>query len=365
MTQHDMDKPLNVVFSGGGSGGHIFPSIAIAEALWDTQPDANISFLTSGRDIDRIILDQWLSPGPFLQSSLELRSSTRRLRYIYGVAKSVSKCIEWYRTTRPDVVVGTGGFASVPGMLAANWLRIPTIVFEPNRVPGRASRMLARSASATLTGLGLSAQYRSAWPGPLYDVGVPVRPLFQPAASMRQEKLLLVLGGSLGATSVNSLVVQALTHQACLPADWRVIHQTGHRDSEQVNNAYQEAGISADVRPFVHDIADALGRARVVISRAGAVTLAESATVGRGSIIIPMLSAKDGHQFANATYFAENGAAEIIDEQSANAAQRLADTVRAIAMNDNRQKQMQRAAASIAGSDAATRAATFLTEQFS
>ncbi|MEQ9406304.1 MAG: glycosyltransferase [Fuerstiella sp.] len=366
-----MKDVRHVAFCGGGSGGHLTPAIAVIEALQELHGDLQVSFLTSGRAVDRQLLDSWTArPAGSVVAQLPLVSSQRRLPYAARLAAAALQCRRVFQNNRPDLIVGLGGFASLPGVAVGRWLNIPIALFEPNCVPGRANRQLARWAHITFAGWPMAAAYRERWRSPLLETGVPVRRRFvtspESICDSASAPSLLVLGGSLGARSLNDLILQAVVHQRCLPPHWKIVHQTGPEEFSRVRQAYQQAAIEADVYPFIHRMHEELQQASLVVSRAGAVTLAEIAAVGRAALVVPLGSSADDHQLRNAEFFAAAGAAEMV--RPSNQATTSAPTGAApftsmlhhLCVADQQRQQMAQHAAALQQPDAAVRMATEL-----
>lgn len=352
-----MDALLKVAFSGGGSGGHLTPAMGIAEALCERRAETELTFLTSGRDIDRSMLSSWRPLRDVSVFPLPVRSSSNRLRYCVNLVRSVWGCIRLFRRARPDVVLGLGGFASVPGVIAARWHGIPVALLETNTVPGRANRRLAGWAVETYSGWYMDEQYRRSWPCSIIDTGVPLIPRVYQQSENPQRKTLLVLGGSLGARRVNEIVPEAVSCHDCLPDDWEIIHQCGSEDVARVTDAYGACKQSVVVEPFIEDMAAYLNRAQLVVSRAGAVTLAEIAHAGRASILLPMSHSADLHQQHNASMLEQRGAAVVLDECAAGAGTRLAGTLASLTEDSHQIHSMESAVRKLAHRDAAERIA--------
>ena len=317
-----------LAFCGGGSGGHLIPAIAVAEELLAENPNTRFLFMTSDRPIDRhIIATSGLPTRSIDHVALPLRTSTRRLFFAWQCMRSVLHCRRDFQRRRPDIVIGLGGFASIAGVVAGWMSGIPVVLLEQNTVPGRANRWLQRLAATTFTGWPLEAKWRGTWRTPVVDVGVPLRRVFSdgkitsgpPATHLPSVARLLVLGGSQGAARLNALVVDTLTNHTFGDRNLQVVHQTGLDDQDRVRNAYRQAGITADVHAFIDDMPRQLTKSTLVISRSGAVALAEIAATGRASVLFPLSASADDHQLRNAEFFAACGAAVIVCEQDSDA----------------------------------------------
>jgi len=323
---------LRVAFIGGGSGGHLFPAIAAGNSILHLHCDAKFLFLCSSRPVDTQVLAtaNWSS------------ETVRTVPYVrmpgrHGLISQLAMLPEWihgYRTAKrmllefqPHVAVGVGASASVPGILAANRLKIPLVLMEQNTIPGQATHFLARWARLTLAGMPFDASSAKSWPSKLKVTGTPVRAeisrLSTAAPESSNRSRLLILGGSQGSASVNRLVLEALADEHCVPSDWQIIHQTGESQVTQVAAEYARRGRTATVLSFLPNLPELLATATVVVSRGGAGTLQELACAGTPAILIPFRHAAANHQLANAQRLAASGAAALIEETSEDAGLQL------------------------------------------
>ncbi|MCP4783106.1 MAG: UDP-N-acetylglucosamine--N-acetylmuramyl-(pentapeptide) pyrophosphoryl-undecaprenol N-acetylglucosamine transferase [Fuerstiella sp.] len=341
-----MSQLQHIAFCGGGSGGHLIPAIAVAEELRVVNSNTHFLFLTSGRPIDRHILENsGLPTGSVDQVALPLRTSTGRILFAFQCVRSVLQCRRRFQRQRPDIVIGLGGFAAIPGVAAAWVSGIPVVLLEQNTVPGRANRWLRRLATTTYVGWPLETKWRHQWRSPIIEVGVPLRRVFPtgelscapPVTAVPNTSRLLVLGGSQGAMRLNSIVVNTLTSLNSRSWKLHVVHQTGIDDLDNVRNAYEQAGITADVHAFIDDMPQQLTASTLVISRSGAVALAEIAASGKASVLFPLSTSCDNHQLRNAEFLEACGAAVIVCEQDHDAPLRLADHLRRLLDSDCRQ----------------------------
>lgn len=348
------NKLQHIAFCGGGSGGHLSPSIAVAQLLFESPDQSTVSFFISTRDTDNRVLSQANLPEDKTKVIRQpIASSKSKLKLIRAIGQSLLICRRQFKNCRPDIVVGTGGFASIAGVMAARWLKIPVVLLETNSVPGRANRFLNRFATVTCFGLAIPDHHLRRWRGSIRKVGVPIQKRF--AASALPETLphrILVLGGSLGAAAVNRLCVQAFAKLSD-GNQMEILHQTGVAELDSVKRAYNENGVQATVVPFVADVATAITKATLVISRAGAVTLAEISAIGRPAILVPLSTAADDHQSANAATFVDVDAAACIDETAVNAADQLYEQVLQLLNSANARIEMQNAQQALANPEAA------------
>lgn len=310
-----------VAFAGGGSGGHLYPALAIADALRASLPDVRFVFFGTRRAIDqRILAEQRCDL--VRQTLYGLSRAPWRWPQIYlGFRRSSMVCRSLFGSEQPVAVIGTGGMASIPAIREATRVGIPTAIFNPDAIPGRANRFLARSVDVvfaqfdeTIDQLPRSAN--------VVVSGCPIRTEFNHAdrdAGMarfgldRRRKTLLVTGASQGARTLNQAVLANLDYLELL-TDWQVLHLTGDLDYEDVQRAYASRSVCARVLPFTTDMAEALTAADLVIARSGASTLAEITAVGRASILLPYPFHRDGHQLANARCLVRASAARIVQD---------------------------------------------------
>ena len=347
-----------VLMSGGGTGGPLYPGIAVARELRRRRPGARIVFAGTGRGAEaRTVNDQGFEHVPIRSAGLKGTSWPARVRGFSLLPVSAWDAWRVLGRVGPDLVIGLGGYSAGAVVLLAALRRIPTMVLEQNVKPGITNRLLAPVVSAAAVSHDATLpQFR----GKGFVAGNPVRPeFFEPTASAPppgppaaapptpRPMHVLVLGGSQGAHAINVAMMAAAPVLAASGVALAVTHQTGRRDEGLVQEAYIRAGVSARVAPFFQEMADIMRRADVVVSRAGATTLAELAASGRPSLLVPLPGAADGHQQANAEVLAERGAAEVLP-QAGLSGERLAARVLALAGDDERRRRMAAAARTLA-----------------
>lgn len=316
-----MSGAPRILIMAGGTGGHVFPALAVAEGL--AAQGAEVTWMGTRAGLEaRVVPEAGFAITWIGVSGLRGKGPASWLVAPWKLAKALAQALAAIRRIAPHAVIGMGGFASGPGGLAAWLLRRPLLVHEQNAAAGLTNRLLARLAGTRL----------QAFPDALphaRDVGNPVRrdilALPDPGERMAGRTgraRLLVLGGSGGALAINQLVPAAL---AQLPADTRpeVRHQAG-RTLDAAEAAYADADVEADVRPFIDNMAEAYAWADLVVCRAGALTVAELAAAGVGALLIPFPHAVDDHQTANGGYLVAHGAAELIQQRDLDT-DRLAD----------------------------------------
>jgi UDP-N-acetylglucosamine--N-acetylmuramyl-(pentapeptide) pyrophosphoryl-undecaprenol N-acetylglucosamine transferase len=350
---------LRVVIAGGGTGGHLYPGIAVARELLARQPDAAISFAGTARGIESRVIPREGFPLDLVRSAgVKGKSLMDRVRGAVLVPAGLLDGFGIASRRRPDIVIGVGGYSSGPVVLAAALRGVPTMLLEQNAVPGLTNRLLARVVKAAAVTFDSTQAF---FGSKAFVSGNPVRPEFFAAAGPNQESALddqatvtrvLVFGGSQGAHAINVAMVEAATQLAAGGSHLRLVHQTGERDVEMVRTAYRQAGLQADVEPFLYDMGRQLGSADVIVCRAGATTLAEITAAGRAAILIPLPSATDDHQRKNAEALTEVGAAEMLLQKDLTGPL-LAQRLLALAGDRQRRRQMEAAAKSLAKPDAA------------
>jgi UDP-N-acetylglucosamine--N-acetylmuramyl-(pentapeptide) pyrophosphoryl-undecaprenol N-acetylglucosamine transferase len=341
---------MRAILAGGGTGGHVIPALAIAQALKE-QYNAEVLFIGTARGIENRLVP---AAGYRLHlvnvGALKNVSLITRLKTLFDLPRAIWDSRRVISEFQPEVMIGVGGYASGPAMFAAALSGVPTLAFEPNFVPGFANRLVAPMVSAAAVHFAETGRYfrRSE------VTGVPVRKAF--FAGVKQTSsatsTLLVFGGSQGAHSINQVVLQSLTALQTRVPGLHIIHQTGERDYNEAQAAYLAAGISAEVHPFIDDMPVAFARSDLLICRSGASTVAEITAAGKPAIFVPFPRAADDHQKRNAEALQRSGAAIMIEEHSLTP-ELLVSTVGALFAQPSKLEGMARAARSLAHPDAA------------
>src|ERR671931_418133 len=348
---------FRVLIAGGGTGGHLYPGIAVARELLARRSDAQVTFAGTVRGIEsRVVPREGFALDVIRSGGLKGKSLADRAR---GASMLPLGLIDaWWIVSarRPDLVIGVGGYSSGPLVLVASLRGVPTMLLEQNAVPGLTNRLLARVVrSAAVTFDSTAAFFGSK----AFVSGNPVRPEFFAAVGSSSESAIddqasgtrvLVFGGSQGAHAINVAMVEAAAQLAAGRLHLRLTHQTGERDVEMVRAGYRAAGLQAVVEPFLDDMGRQLGQADVIVCRAGATTLAEIAAAGKAAILIPLPTATDDHQRKNAEALAARGAAEVLLQQDASGAV-LAARILGLAADRARRRQMAAAARQFARPD--------------
>ena len=344
---------FTLVVTGGGTGGHLFPGVAVAQALMARRPDARVVFIGTGRTVDRNAMAQYGFESRAVHcGALKGGSILARFKTLIRLPFSLLEAWRVLRMIRPDLVLGVGGYVTGPVVLAARLLGFATCIHEQNSVPGLANRRLGAIVDRVFVSIPGSERYFKAERCLLS--GNPLRREIlalarQPAPDAGPT--LLVLGGSQGAHRLNTMLPEAIDAIDLLPPGFKVIHQTGAADEESVRAAYQQRGITAEVAAFFTDMALVYSQASLVVSRAGATTLAELTALGKPSILVPFPYAADDHQRKNAEALVAGDAARMLLEERLTVAA-LAREIEAIINDPELRQRMGQAARTLAKPEA-------------
>jgi len=353
------ERTFGLAVAGGGTGGHIFPGLAVAREFRRREPGTRVLYLgAAGRLEERVVPRECPA----------IRFHGLRVRGLKGqgplgamtalalAARAVGECRREIAAFGADLLLGTGGYSSGPAALAARTLGIPVVLQEQNAVPGLTNRLLALVAQRVF--IAFEPAHRHFPAGRAVLAGNPVRDEAIGAGTEvgRGPGLrLLVLGGSQGARGVNRLVAGALPALVAAGLDVSFVHQSGDPEREAVAAAYRGAGLTADVAAFFDAMGERYGAADLVIARAGAGTIAEIAANGRPAILIPFPHAAGDHQRVNARWLADRGGAVIVEEQAPDSPFELARAIIALAGDRERLRAMAHASAAVGVRDAAAR----------
>ncbi len=338
---------MRLLIAGGGTGGHLYPGIAVAEEV--TARGGEVLFVGTTRGIEgRVVPAAGYALELLDVSGLKGMGPVGLVRGLSRLPMALGQSLAILRRFRPDVVLGVGGYASGPMVLAAALARIPTAIQEQNSVPGFTNRQLGRFVRRVFTAFDEAAAFFPV--AKVERVGNPVRRQFREAIARASGATagVLVVGGSQGARAVNDLMIAAaetMSKQAARPP---IVHQTGPNDFDRCRDRYRELALTQwiDARPYIEDMAGALAGAALVVGRAGALTLAELAVVGRPALLIPLPTAADDHQTKNAHAFAAAGAAEIVEQTTATGAL-LAQRIATLMADAERRRTMATAMAAM------------------
>ena len=339
---------MRVILAGGGTGGHVIPALAIAQQL-KKQYGAEILFIGTSRGIEnRLVPAAGFDLNLVQVGALKNVSITTRLKTVSDLPRAILASRRIFREFRPDVVIGVVGYASGPAMLAAVVGRIPTLVFEPNFVPGFANRVVAPFVSAAAVHFEETGRYFKR----CKVTGVPVREKFFVQAGDAKTPTLLVFGGSQGAHAINVVVMQCASELLARNPQLRIVHQTGEKDFAEVNAAYSPLGGRAQAHRFIDDMPTAFAEASLLVCRSGASTVAEVTAAGKPAIFIPFPRAADDHQKRNAEALEKAGAAVMIDESKLTS-EVLIEAVTSLLADPERLHKMAEAARCMSHPDAA------------
>lgn len=316
------ESGLRLVIAGAGTGGHLFPGIAVADELMQRYPESRVLFITTGRPVERTVLaDRSFETAEISAAGFKGLGLLKKMGALTVLPKGLFQSMGLLRSFRPDAVLGMGAYSSGPVIMAAYLAGVARFIHEQNRISGMTNRWLSRFADLVFvsfkdTYMGCSAEK-------IIYTGNPVRSEIRRSARARMQDgrkepekpfTVLVLGGSQGAHGINKAMVEAFSHIKN-PGDFKVIHQTGTRDEETVSQSYDSLSVQATVSAFFSDMEKLYEEADLAVCRAGASTVAEIAAVGLPAVFVPFPHAADDHQTANAEGLVSAGAAEIIPEK--------------------------------------------------
>jgi UDP-N-acetylglucosamine--N-acetylmuramyl-(pentapeptide) pyrophosphoryl-undecaprenol N-acetylglucosamine transferase len=347
------------LIAAGGTGGHLFPGIAVADELRARDPESRVVFVGTPRGLESRLVPAAGYPLELLPIlPLNAVGFARQLRGLLALPRAFLRASALLRRTRPDAVLGVGGYAGGPLVLTAALLGVRTVILEPNARPGFTNRVLrpfvGRAACAY-------AEARSAFGDKGVLTGNPVRRAFAalPRKAHASPLTLLAFGGSQGSRVLNRALVEAAPRLPG-PDRLRLVHQTGEAERAQVAEAYAKAGRPAEAVGFVDDMASRFGAADIVLSRSGATTCAELCAAGKASILVPFAQAADDHQTTNARALEAAGAAVVVEERSLSG-ESLARAIDALLSDEPGLVRMEDAARALSRPDAAERVADLLT----
>ncbi len=350
------------MIAGGGTGGHLFPGIALAEEFKKRDSSAGIVFVGTEHGIEAKVLPREGYPLKFVRAEgIVGKTFFKKLKSLAKTFLSLLDSNRILNEVTPDIVIGVGGYASGAVVLVAHMKSIPTMVHEQNSVPGMANRILGKFVDRICVTCQESLSAFSS--GKTFLTGNPIRAKIlrgDREAALRLFSLdkemftVFVFGGSSGAQSINRAMVSALNYLGDFRANIQFLHQTGEKDYENVREAYRKAGFKGTVAPFIYQMAEAYAVADIVISRAGATTLAEITALGKPSLLVPYPHSAGRHQEFNAIKLREMGAAFVVFDKEMNG-ETLARHIREMLENDSTRKEMQRASRGLGRPEAGSR----------
>jgi len=344
---------MRVIFAGGGTGGHLFPGLAVAREFQRRDKNVEILFIGTEQGIEfRVLSKEGFKLETLAVKGIKGRGLRGLIDALLGVPASVLRSLHLIGEFRPDCIIGLGGYASGPVLLAGKLKRNRCAIMEQNLRPGFTNKLLARWVDRVFTAYAQSADYL---PGAqVIEAGNPVRWRELPKVTRREKFSLLIFGGSAGARRINFAVADALQRLTALSARLFITHQTGQADYSAIKQAYSALPFEAEVTPFIDKMDEAYARADLVLCRAGATTVAELTVFGKAAILVPYPYAIYDHQRGNALALQECGAAEMILDQELTGTL-LAERIRGYIADPQRLERMAAAARAMGRPDAAAR----------
>jgi UDP-N-acetylglucosamine--N-acetylmuramyl-(pentapeptide) pyrophosphoryl-undecaprenol N-acetylglucosamine transferase len=344
---------MRILFAGGGTGGHLFPGVAVAREFQRRDRRNEILFVGTERGIEfRVLPNEGFSLETLPIKGLKGRGIRGFIDAIFGVPLSLLRAFAIIRRFRPDRIVGLGGYASGPVLMAGKLLGIRCAIMEQNLRPGFTNKLLARWVDVVFTAYSKTAEF---FPGArVIETGNPVRWQTVPTVTKREKFSLLIFGGSLGARRINFAAIEALKQLTAFKNDLFVTHQTGEFDYATVRQAYSALPFEAEVTPFINTMDEAYAQADLLLCRSGATTVAELTAFGKAAILVPYPYAIYDHQRGNAQALKDRGAADMILDQELTG-EILAERIRDYISDRARIDRMAAAARLMGRPDAAAR----------
>ncbi|WP_426745381.1 undecaprenyldiphospho-muramoylpentapeptide beta-N-acetylglucosaminyltransferase [Myxococcus faecalis] len=346
---------MKVLIAGGGTGGHLFPGIALAEEVVTRHHANEVVFVGTERGLEARVVPREGYPLELVKvQGLKGKGFFSLLKALIALPLAFIESFRILARQKPDVVVGVGGYASGPVVLAAWLMGIPTAIQEQNALPGLTNKVLGKVVRVVFIAFEEARQFFPEKKVQL--IGNPIRRKLMDnylrSHVAHEHFSVLVFGGSLGARGLNQRMLEALDSLGDLKGELRFVHQTGKNDLEMVRKGYQDKGFDAEVVEFIDDMSSAYAKADLVICRAGATTLAELTVCKKASILVPFPHATDDHQTVNARALVDAGAALMFQESELTGA-KLAETLRALKAHPERLKGMEKKAALLGRPEAA------------
>lgn len=351
---------MKIVIAGGGTGGHIFPALAVAKELEKTIPDLKVTFVGTTRGLEARVIPKAGYDLRFIRSEgLVGKNIFNTVKSIMKIPLSLSDSYELLKELEPDLVLGVGGYSSGPLVLCARMLGIPSMIHEQNTLPGLANKILGKFVDTVAVTYHESMKYFPQCK--TYLTGNPIREEilkgdresgYRNFSLDRECFTIFVFGGSAGAGSINKAVGEALEYLESLKDKIQFLHQTGERDCDAMKEVYRSRGFKGTVIPFAYEMAEAYAVADLIISRAGATTLAELTACGKAAILVPYPYAAANHQEINARKLWDMGASQMLLDRDLNG-KTLADLIKHLIEDPDAIGEMERISKSLGSSDAA------------
>ena len=345
-------RELKLLIAGGGTGGHVFPALAVALEWISRGEERKVVFVGTQRGIEARLVPEAGFPLDTIRSAgLKGIGGMKFVRNFAKLAPAMWDSFAILRRYKFAAALGVGGYAAGPMMLAAVLRGLPTVVFEPNAEPGFTNRVLAGMVTRVATAYEAPTKL---WGRKATLTGIPVRPDFFaiPQRALAEPFHILITGGSQGALAINRAVVDALDQLAVRKKELSIVHQTGERDYNAVRVAYARREFPAEVLPFLLNMAERFAQADLIVCRSGAITVAEVAAAGRAAIFIPFAAATDRHQLRNAQALERAGAARLVPETELSP-ERLAGEIFALLDHPSRLREIEQRARQLARPHAA------------
>jgi len=346
---------VRIAIAGGGTGGHLFPGVAIAEEFRRRDRNSDVLFIGTNRGLEaRVLPEIGFDLATLDVEGVKGRGFARSVAALAKIPRSLLQSRRIIGRFAPDIVIGVGGYASGPAVLAAHFMGLPTAIAEQNAIPGETNRILGRFADRIFVSFPETARWFRA--DRVRVAGNPIRAAIAGGEHRTRKPgepfTVLVFGGSQGAHRINLAVLEALPHLADMKERLRIIHQTGRDDLEAVKKGYGDHSMEAEVLAFITDMASAYGNADLLVCRAGATSIAEITASGKAAVFIPFPHAVNDHQTKNAELLVNRGAAEMIPERDLSG-ESLSGVIRRLAGNPAAVEDMGRKAGELGSARAA------------
>jgi UDP-N-acetylglucosamine--N-acetylmuramyl-(pentapeptide) pyrophosphoryl-undecaprenol N-acetylglucosamine transferase len=348
---------MTIVIAAGGTGGHLYPAIALAREFLRRNPMTKILFVGTTRGLEsKVLAHEGFELALINAKPIMGRGPADVIRGLCAMPVSLWQCRTILRRRRADLVIGVGGYTSPMMIMAAAFAGVPRVILEPNAHPGLANKAVGPFVQRVFLAFASAAGSFNA--DKVRVVGTPIRRDFltkavsASATQTMDRRHLLVFGGSQGAKAINSAAIEGLPELLRQRPTITVTHQTGELDHERVREAYRRAGVSVDVLPFLYDMPAAITAADLVVARAGAMTVAELTTCGKPAVLVPLPTAIYDHQAKNAKVMEDAGAAVVIPQDALSGA-RLVQVLTGVLDNPDRMRAMGAASLSLRRMDAA------------
>ncbi|MBI2816134.1 MAG: undecaprenyldiphospho-muramoylpentapeptide beta-N-acetylglucosaminyltransferase [Acidobacteria bacterium] len=343
---------MRFLFAAGGTGGHVIPALVVARELVARHPGAKVQFVGTPKGVEnRLVPQAGFDLALITVGAWQGQAVAKRLTNLLGAPRAWWQAQQILRKFQPNLVLGVGGYAAGPIMLAAGIGGVPLAVLEPNAFPGMANRWVAPYVGRAFLAFQETSSYFR--PGTALVTGIPTRPEFFQVTPHRHSSpfTVLIFGGSQGARSLNRAAVEALPQLESWGKDLRIVHQTGQSEYNAVREAYERSQVPAEVLPYIENMPERFAEADLVVCRAGANTIAELAAAGKPAILIPFPAAANQHQLRNAEALVRIGAARLIADRELNG-ETLVHAISELRNDPARMVQMSRRIGTMARPDA-------------